>query len=517
MREEGSMPTTTRRWTRPWPLVLAAALVACSADEPGIVPFADPADAADGSWFRAVQGRIAASEYAAKPTPDGFAATNRAHDLSISWGPDGTENASRHASSGLGGAGADGPLRLWTIAFGRADALTPADPAQPILGECLPERVDLRGECLRRVDLPRPGLVEWFDNGPAGLEQGWLVEQAPPGGGDLVVLLGVTGAESTVSEDALSAAFALGRERLRYGDLAVWDADGQTLAARFEADPLGLRIRVDDSGASYPVTIDPILSTSPWSVEPDQTGAWMGNEVSSAGDVNGDGFDDLIVSARNWDGGQSLEGAAFVYLGSATGPSMVPAVVLEADQAGARFGDSVASAGDVNGDGYGDVVVGAPNWTEPDPDEGAAFVYLGSPSGLSTTPAISWQSDQAGAEFGTSVSSAGDTNGDGFDDVLVGAWGWDDGEPLEGAVFVFQGSGTGPAAAPAATLQVDFAGVRFGVSVASAGDVNGDTYADVLVGAHRWRDGQFDEGGAFVFHGSGSGVVAAPASTLQVD
>src|SRR6185369_2871380 len=122
----------------------------------------------------------------------------------------------------------------------------------------------------------------------------------------------------------------------------------------------------------------------------------------------------------------------------------------------------VASAGDVNGDGYSDVIVGAPTWDDGESSEGGAFVYLGSPSGLATTAAWSAESNQASASFGYSVATAGDVDGDGFSDVIVGARLFDGGQADEGAAFAYRGSAAGLAAAPAWTVEGAQAGARFG-------------------------------------------------------
>jgi hypothetical protein len=121
-----------------------------------------------------------------------------------------------------------------------------------------------------------------------------------------------------------------------------------------------------------------------------------------------------------------------VFLGSASGLSTSAAWTAESDQAGALFGNSVASAGDVNGDGYGDVIVGAFGFDNGQTDEGRAFLYFGSAMGLSTTPAWTAESDQASAAFGVSVASAGDVNGDGYGDVIVGEPGFGNGQTGEG-------------------------------------------------------------------------------------
>ncbi|MBK6381108.1 MAG: FG-GAP repeat protein [Chitinophagaceae bacterium] len=182
------------------------------------------------------------------------------------------------------------------------------------------------------------------------------------------------------------------------------------------------------------------LSTAPnWvSDNADQASARFGFSVASAGDVNGDGYSDVIIGAYNYtDGANGGEGRAFVYYGSNIGLSISPnSTPDDANQAGAAFGISVASAGDVNGDGYSDVIIGAVGYNSGI-DEGWAFVYYGSASGLSTIPnSTPDDADQTGADFGRSVSCAGDVNGDGYSDVIIGAAGCDDGANTnEGRAF----------------------------------------------------------------------------------
>src|SRR5439155_548921 len=154
----------------------------------------------------------------------------------------------------------------------------------------------------------------------------------------------------------------------------------------------------------------------------------FGRAVGTAGDVNGDGFSDVIVGAPLNDNGQSDEGRAYVYLGSASGVAASAAWTTESNQASAFYGYSVATAGDVNGDGYSDVIVGAPQYDNGQSDEGRAFVYLGSASGLATSAAWTFDCKQPSASFGYSVGTAGDVNGDGFSDVIVGAPLFDNGQ-----------------------------------------------------------------------------------------
>jgi hypothetical protein len=252
------------------------------------------------------------------------------------------------------------------------------------------------------------------------------------------------------------------------------------------------------------------LSTSPnWSAESNQGGAWFGCSVSSAGNVNGDGYSDVIVGADSYDNGETNEGRAFVYHGSASGLSTSPNWSAESNQGGAWFGCSVSQAGDVNGDGYSDVIVGAPYYDNGQTSEGRAFVYHGSSSGLSLSSNWTAESDQEGALFGISVSSAGDVNGDGYSDVIVGAKGYDNGQQDEGRAFVYHGSSSGLSLSSNWTAESDQKGAWFGCSVSSAGDVNGDGYSDVIVGAPYYDNGQTDEGSAFVYYGSSYGLFAS--------
>jgi len=271
---------------------------------------------------------------------------------------------------------------------------------------------------------------------------------------------------------------------------------------------------VDDRGAAYPLTVDPLMTSPAWIAEGNQASASFGFSVGTAGDVNGDGYSDVIVGADLYDNGELNEGAAFVYHGSAAGVAATPAWSTESNQANA-FGISVAAAGDVNGDGFSDVVIASARYDNGEIDEGRAFVYHGSAAGLSVAPAWSAESNQAAARFGWSVATAGDVNGDGFSDVIVGAYQFDNGQTDEGRVFVYLGSGAGLSSAPAWTAESNQASALFGWSAATAGDVNGDGFSDVIVGAYQFDNGQNDEGRAFVYHGAAGGLSLAPAWTAE--
>jgi hypothetical protein len=136
----------------------------------------------------------------------------------------------------------------------------------------------------------------------------------------------------------------------------------------------------------------------------DQAGAHLGYEVAGAGDLNGDGFDDVAVAAMSFDNGPLDEGRLQTFHGSALGLETIATSTIETDQPGPEFGLSLSAAGDVYGDGFDDLVVGAPRYDNGELDGGAAFVYHGSPAGLETVPAWTGENNQSYSLYGTRVA-----------------------------------------------------------------------------------------------------------------
>ncbi|MDR3712992.1 MAG: FG-GAP-like repeat-containing protein [Puia sp.] len=298
-----------------------------------------------------------------------------------------------------------------------------------------------------------------YTNDAAGLRQDFIILGRPAGDKPLTLSLAMknTNLAAVLSKDGtLQFQDRQGKALLRYDGLKVWDADHKMLDAHMELrDRNELAIVVNDRYARYPVTIDPLSHSAEWS-------------------------------------------------GSAQGALPSLATQLAIDGA---YGFSVAGLGDVNGDGYADVAIGAPGLADVITSTGtltgvgAVFVYYGSAAGLVLTPSVELQPSTAvtGALFGFSIA-AGDINADGKNDIIVGA-------PLDkvtlstggpsgtvGKVYVFAGGNlSSVTTSPLLTLQLGTSflqsGVNlsinalFGYSVAVTEDMNNDGKKDILVGS----------------------------------
>ena len=479
----------------------------------------------------------------------GYQAPNRAQNLRIGFYPTGIRIVERTTVH---------PTWTWGLAltgFGRGEPSQNLSEAAPILQA-------------NRVEYRRGPITEWYVNDEHGLEQAFQISnpkaQSPKPESQLVLRLVPTGDLSrrlTGDNQAVEFTTADGAPVLRYGSPRATDATGRSLPTRLElaATPHAsrftfhvsrftlhpLRITINDTTATYPITLRLTISAahhgSPgglaasatcreysqraWSGTSDQAGALLGWSVSSARDVNGDGYTDVIVGAPRYDHGQTEEGAAFLYTGGPEGLPTSPAWMGESDQEWAWFGYAVATAGDVNNDGYDDVIIGTPRYDGEEMDEGAAFVYHGSSTGLATGPA-DWtaEGDQASGRLGYAVSTAGDVNGDGYSDVIITANGYDAAETNEGAAFVYLGGPAGLAADPDWTAHpTGQAYANFGRSASTAGDVNRDGYSDVVIGAPWYDNPETDEGdeiydgAVFVYHGSATGLGSDPDWTFIGD
>jgi len=218
-------------------------------------------------------------------------------------------------------------------------------------------------------------------------------------------------------------------------------------------------------------------------------GDLFGISVASVGDVNADGYADIIVGAMYNDAGGANSGRAYVFSGL-NGDTLY---VFTGEAAEDMFGYSVASAGDVNADGIADIIVGAYLNDAKDLNAGKVYVF----SGLNGDTLHIFSGEAFEDGFGFSVASAGDVNSDGYADLIIGAIGNDVGGLNAGRAYVFSGFNGDTLHIFTGELPDD----NFGRSVASAGDVNNDSYTDLIVGATQHDGGLLERSRAYVFSG----------------
>ena len=248
-----------------------------------------------------------------------------------------------------------------------------------------------------------------------------------------------------------------------------------------------------------------------WKREGEAPGARMGWSVATAGDVNGDGFWDVIISAPYADNifGAKAVGRVEVFHGSAQGLEESAAWAQGGGMENQRFGWCVAGAGDVNGDGYSEVIIGVPYHSDERNEEGIVYVYKGSEGGVVDGEPF-WRvspANQMYSHFGYSVACAGDVNADGYDDVIIGSPLYSGSFPMEGGVWVYDGGPEGLSSLSIWSMNSGEEDARFGYSVASAGDVNGDGHSDIIIGAPRHKSGlPWQAGRAYLFPGNNQGV-----------
>ncbi len=238
----------------------------------------------------------------------------------------------------------------------------------------------------------------------------------------------------------------------------------------------------------------------------------VGRSVDGAGDVDGDGVDDIIVGAPGWGTSMSGRGAAFVVTQELSGTASIEsaAVRLYGESSGDTAGWSVAGVGDTNGDGLADMLVGAPYQSTGVTHNGAAYLLLGpaSTDGSLASQAIELRGPNEEAQAGYSVDGAGDFDGDGHDDLLIGAR-WDaSGGVASGTAFVV----LGPVSASGALTDADLKALGSneddyaGHAVSGAGDLNGDGKGDMLVGAYGHDVSGANSGAVYLVLGGASGT-----------
>ena len=320
---------------------------------------------------------------------------------------------------------------------------------------------------------------------------------------------GITAANHTRLEHAGLVDDWFGSAVASAGDV---DADG---FADVLVGASGVNKAGEDWGVAYVYqgSVNGVIAKSPTILGVPSSDSYdhFGFAVAGAGDVNGDGYDDVAVGSPGIDRAGSTKGkdrgAVYVYGGSTDGVLRVPDHRLEAPVPldHDHFGDAGAGAGDIDADGYAELVIGAPGADAVTSDDGTAYVFRGGPRGLSTGASAVLQDTRPNERdrFGTAVTGIGDANGDGFGDIVVGTTGDDRGRAL-----IYSGSREGLTGRPTAILEDPLGdGYNdFAESVAGAGDVNGDGFDDLIVGASGTNNGGTYQGSVVIYPGGDNGI-----------
>ena len=234
-----------------------------------------------------------------------------------------------------------------------------------------------------------------------------------------------------------------------------------------------------------------------------------GYSASGAGDFDGDGLDDVVIGAAVR--GSNMGAAYLVLGTATPGDLTLPSAALcyTGQSAGDNAGSSVAGAQDVNGDGFDDIIVGAPYCDIAGEASGAAYIVFGGSGPTSSSLSVAdarLTGEAAGGNAGESVTGAGDVNADGFSDVLIGANHGEIGGELSGAAYLVLG-GPGLANLSLSMADARFTGEAAldtaGEAVGGGGDVNGDGFDDMLIGAPGYDSGVSDAGAAYLILGIG--------------
>ncbi len=329
--------------------------------------------------------------------------------------------------------------------------------------------------------------------------------------GAVYVMTGPISGAWSLSDADITISNASARGKLGWGVASPGDMDGDgdndLLLGAPEQGALS-----SNAGSAWYWGSMPASSTSTSSADGQLTGEESGDqagiEVCPAGDTDGDGNRDLVVGAWYNDRGGTQAGAVYVFLEPPSGSvSLSTADGLFTGEAASDWaGKAVCGGGDVDGDGFDDIIVGADGSDIGGSNAGVAYLLHGPATGTaSLSTAGTWyQSEAAGNYTGHAVAIVGDHDGDGDDDLMVGAFGRRAGVGTwHGGAYLMTGEETGRTLLRSPVWRVFGTenGGMLGYTVAPAGDVDGDGYADATVGLRYSDLGGTDSGAAFLLYG----------------
>lgn len=367
-------------------------------------------------------------------------------------------------------------------------------------------------------------LTSRFQNSSLGVSRSWVVD-TNPSSSQLLSLNLNTSKDFTHEIDGDEVlVFLDGKYLFAWQTLRAWDSNNQDLLTRYKVEHGSLTIEVDTTNATFPIFIDPVATAPAWSTYGNGEQDY-GSAVRFVGDVNGDGFTDVMVGqnrySNNGPNGENhaLEGRVLLFLGSSTGLAQSAAWSFEPDVPTSLIGSTIRGLGDIDGDGFDDVGVG---WELAQVSSGGTdFTFAGK------ILVFHGQSGQQGFGSMTEVVNPSPTNSDRFGNVFtVGDFNCDGNFDLAvgsrfaastaGKVWILLGDGN---SFPTLGTVLQGTGTdNFGHSVGATNllglSINGVDCSDLVVGSSGYDSPGFnDRGRVGIYAGSALGISSTPVST----
>lgn len=374
--------------------------------------------------------------------------------------------------------------------------------------------------------------IEYFKK-PEGLRTNYILNKKPEGNSPLIFHINIkTNLEIQNTNEQVNFFMPDKNDYqvFEYSGFKVWDANNNLIGfstniiSDIENNDIKIEFIIEDIDAVYPLIIDPLFRSLVLNViNSDDASAQFGSSVALA-DVNDDGYDDVIGGAPFYDKGITGDGGVFVHLTNLYGISEKPNFKLLSSINDSRLGSKVANAGDINDDGYEDIIAGAPYQYYTDGvygynATGAAYIMYGCSYGIDSNNILEILPplDDLNGNFGSYVNGLGDINGDGYGDVIITSYyypGIYDG--ARGRCYLYYGSETGLNPIPV----WKYTGILYsgtGRSVGKGGDINGDGFNDFFIGApyYNYEDTLLHyQGAAYLFYGTATIPDTIPSYTF---